>query len=60
MEESLAQLEEATSAFANSIIKIALDEKTRGCTAVLDIQKAFAILQSGIIDREKIRIEEKQ
>ena len=37
-----------------------LDEKNRGCTAVLDIQKAFAILQSGIIDREKIRIEDKQ
>ena len=46
---SLAQ---ATPALANRLIKIALDEKTRGYTSVSAIQTAFAILQSGIIDRE--------
>ena len=33
-------------------IKIAQEEKTRGYTSVSAIQTAFAILQSGIIDRE--------
>ena len=49
--EELAKAQ-ATPALANRLIKIALDEKTRGYTSVSAIQTAFAILQSGIIDRE--------
>ena len=52
LEESLGQLAQATPALANRLIKIALDEKTRGCTCVSAIQTAFSILQSGVIDRE--------
>ena len=33
-------------------IKLALDEKIKGYTAVSAISEAFKILQSGIIDRE--------
>ena len=52
LEESLGSLAQATPALANRLIKIALDEKTRGYTCVSAIQTAFSILQSGIIDRE--------
>ena len=52
LEESLGQLAQATPALANRLIKIALDEKTRGYTCVSAIQTAFSILQSGVIDRE--------
>ena len=52
MEESLGSLAQATPALANRLIKIALDEKTRGYTCVSAIQTAFSILQSGVIDRE--------
>ena len=48
----VGSLAQATPALANRLIKIALDEKTRGYTSVSAIQTAFAILQSGIIDRE--------
>ena len=52
LEASLGSLAQATPALANRLIKIALDEKTRGYTCVSAIQTAFSILQSGIIDRE--------
>ena len=52
LEESLGQLAQATPALANRLIKIALDDKTRGYTCVSAIQTAFSILQSGVIDRE--------
>ena len=52
LEESIGQLAQATPALANRLIKIALDEKTRGYTCVSAIQTAFSILQSGVIDRE--------
>ena len=52
LEESLGQLAQATPALANRLIKIALDDKTRGYTSVSAIQTAFSILQSGVIDRE--------
>ena len=52
LEESLGSLAQATPALANRLIKIALDEKTRGYTCVSAIQTAFSILQSGVIDRE--------
>ena len=52
LEESLGSLAQATPALANRLIKIALDEKTRGYTSVSAIQTAFSILQSGVIDRE--------
>ena len=52
LEESLGSLAQATPALANRLIKIALDDKTRGYTCVSAIQTAFSILQSGIIDRE--------
>ena len=47
-----SQLAQATPALANRLIKIALDDKTRGYTCVSAIQTAFSILQSGVIDRE--------
>ena len=52
LEESLGTLAQSTPALANRLIKIALDDKTRGYTCVSAIQTAFSILQSGIIDRE--------
>ena len=52
LEESLGQLAQATPALANRLIKIALDDRTRGYTSVSAIQTAFSILQSGVIDRE--------
>ena len=52
LEESLGTLAQATPALANRLIKIALDDKTRGYTCVSAIQTAFSILQSGIVDRE--------
>ena len=52
LEESLGTLAQSTPALANRLIKIALDEKTRGYTCVSAIQTAFSILQSGVIDRE--------
>ena len=52
LEESLGTLAQSTPALANRLIKIALDEKTRGYTCVSAIQTAFSILQSGIVDRE--------
>ena len=52
LEESLGSLAQATPALANRLIKIALDDKTRGYTCVSAIQTAFSILQSGVIDRE--------
>ena len=52
LEESLGTLAQATPALANRLIKIALDDKTRGYTCVSAIQTAFSILQSGVIDRE--------
>ena len=52
LEKSLGKLAQATSALANRLIKLALYEKTWGHTSVSAIQTAFAILQSGIIDRE--------
>ena len=52
LEVSLGSLAQATPALANRLIKIALDDKTRGYTCVSAIQTAFSILQSGIIDRE--------
>ena len=52
LEESLGSLAQATPALANRLIKIALDEKTRGYTCVSAIQTAFSIHQSGVIDRE--------
>ena len=53
LEESLGTLAQSTPALANRLIKIALDEKTRGYTCVSPaIQTAFSILQSGVIDRE--------
>ena len=48
----MGSLAQATPALANRLIKIALDEKTRGYTCVSAIQTAFSILQSGVIDRE--------
>ena len=48
----MGQLAQATPALANRLIKIALDDKTRGYTCVSAIQTAFSILQSGVIDRE--------
>ncbi len=45
-------LAQATPALANRLIKLALDEKIKGYTAVSAISEAFKILQSGIIDRE--------
>ena len=52
LEESLGSLAQATPALANRLIKLALDEKIKGYTAVSAISEAFKILQSGIIDRE--------
>ena len=52
LEESLGTLAQSTPALANRLIKIALDDKTRGYTCVSAIKTAFSILQSGIIDRE--------
>ena len=52
LEESLGPLAQSTPALANRLIKIALDDKTRGYTCVSAIQTAFSILQSGIVDRE--------
>ena len=52
LEESLGTLAQSTPALANRLIKIALDDKTRGYTCVSAIQTAFSILQSGIVDRE--------
>ncbi len=52
LEESLGTLAQSTPALANRLIKIALDDKTRGYTCVSAIQTAFSILQSGVIDRE--------
>jgi len=52
LEESLGSLAQATPALANRLIKIALDDKTRGYTFLSAIQTAFSILQSGVIDRE--------
>ena len=52
LEESLGQLAQATPALANRLIKLALDEKIKGYTAVSAIQTAFSILQNGITDRE--------
>ena len=52
LEESLGSLAQATPALANRLIKLALDEKIKGNTAVSAISEAFKILQSGIIDRE--------
>ena len=43
---------QATPALANRLIKLALDEKIKGYTAVSAISEAFKILHSGIIDRE--------
>ncbi len=48
----MGSLAQATPALANRLIRIALDEKTRGYTCVSAIQTAFSILQSGVIDRE--------
>ena len=52
LEESLGTLAQSTPSLANRLIKIALDDKTRGYTCVSAIQTAFSILQSGIVDRE--------
>ena len=52
LEESLGSLAQPTPALANRLIKLALDEKIKGYTAVSAISEAFKILQSGIIDRE--------
>tara|TARA_B100000424_G_scaffold247948_1_gene220703 strand:+ start:836 stop:1279 length:444 start_codon:yes stop_codon:yes gene_type:complete len=52
LEESLGTLAQSTPALAERLIKIALDDKTRGYTCVSAIQTAFSILQSGIVDRE--------
>ena len=52
LEESLGTLAQSTPALANRLIKIALDDKTRGYTCVSAIQTAFSILQSGIVDIE--------
>ena len=52
LEESLGTLAQSTPALAERLIKIALDDKTRGYTCVSAIQTAFSIIQSGIIDRE--------
>ena len=52
LEKSLGSLAQATPALANRLIKIALDDKTRGYTFLSAIQTAFSILQSGVIDRE--------
>ena len=48
----MGTLAQSTPALANRLIKIALDEKTRGYTSVSAIQTDFSILQSGVIDRE--------
>ena len=52
LEEALGTIAAAAPSLANRLIKIALDEKTRGYTSVSAIQTAFSILQSGVIDRE--------
>ena len=52
LEESLGQLAQAIPALANRLIKLALDEKIKGYTAVSAIKTAFSILQNGITDRE--------
>tara|TARA_B100000941_G_scaffold252399_1_gene199483 strand:+ start:724 stop:1008 length:285 start_codon:yes stop_codon:yes gene_type:complete len=52
LEESLGGVDQATPALASRLIKITLDEKTRGYTCVSAIQTAFSTLQSGVIDGE--------
>ena len=52
LEESLGTLAQAIPALVNRLIKIALDEKTRGYPFVSAIQTAFSIHHSGVIDRE--------
>ena len=49
---NLGQFAQATPALANRLIKLALDEKIKGYTAVSTIQTGFSILENGNTDRE--------